>query len=364
MNSQALAIITTRLPPATCGIGAYSWLLRQHWPGPVSEANFIVLEANGAVLSATDRQIEFSANGASLTSALQKQNATDAILHYTGRAYHRYGLPIWLPRALRAWKRRVPHARLMVIFHEVPGGDLPVTSPHHWLGRVEVLLIRQLTRIADGIVTNTAWHQKRLREISGRADVEVVPVGSNIEAPVTLTVPRMRTEFVLFGLPYGRWQTCQRFESHLRNWHASGLLTKLHVIGPSEGQFGDAADAILARCLPPTAIERHGSLPMEEVAHYLQRAQFALTNLTAATWSKSGAFMAYAAHGCTVIMDGEPATAIPLCYAVMAAELPAISETELASKSARLRDWYHANADWPVIAARIAAVWKREEAVA
>lgn len=360
MNSQPLGIITTRLPPATCGIGTYSWLLQKHWPDSGRAAAFLVVEATACSLPASDRQIEFGGDGSRLARALVSLGGTEVILHYAGRAYQRYGLPIWLPFVLRKWKRRFSSARLMVIFHEVPGGGLPFTSPHFWLGKVEERLIRKLSRLGDVLLTNTEWHRERLRNISGRDDVHVVPVGSNIEVREGPPVSRCRTEFAFFGLPYGRLQVCRQFESHLKEWYAQGLLTKLHIIGPSDEKFTPMAEEILRRCLPPAVIVRHGSLSSEEVAALLRRAQFALTNVTAATWSKSTAFMACAAHGCAVVMEEVAALPVPLTYAIPAADLAAISEMELAARSARLEEWYRANAAWPVIAARISACLAKE----
>ncbi|MEP6821106.1 MAG: hypothetical protein ABI946_02025 [Chthoniobacterales bacterium] len=360
MNSQPLGIITTRLPPATCGIGTYSSLLQKHWPDSDRTAVFMVVEATTGELTASERKIEFGGDGSRLAHALESLGGTDVILHYAGRAYQRYGLPIWLPSVLRGWKKRFPSARLMVIFHEVPGGGLPITSPHFWLGKVEERLVRKLTQIGDVLVTNTAWHRERLRNLSGREDVQVVPVGANIAAREESKVSRCRTEFALFGLPYGRLQVCRQFESRLKEWHAQGLLTTLHVIGPSDEKFSPMAEEILTRCLPPAAIMRYGGLPSDEVATLLRRAQFALTNVTVATWSKSTAFMACAAYGCAVVMKEEHEPPVPLTYAIPAADLSAISEMDLASKSARLQEWYRAHAAWPVIAARISACLTNE----
>ncbi len=361
MNARPLGIITTRLPPATCGIGTYSALLQKHWPESDRSAVFFVVEATAEASSAGTQEVVFGGNGKRLARALDQLGATDVLLHYAGRAYQRYGLPLWLPSVLRTWKKKCPSARLLVIFHEVPGGGLPLTSPHYWLGKVEERLVRQLVRIGDKLVTNTAWHRDRLRELAASADINVVPVGSNIECPNEPAVVRSKTEFALFGLPYGRLQVCRLFHSRLREWHAEGLLTKLHLIGPSETKFTHAADEILSASLPETAVVRHGSLPSAEVSALLQRAQFALTNVTVATWSKSTAFMACAAHGCAVVMDEATALPVPLSYTIAAAELSTISETEVTARRAQMQEWYQANAAWPVIAARISSALADEE---
>jgi len=82
-----------------------------------------------------------------------------------------------------------------------------------------------------------------------------------------------------------------------------------------------------------------------------------LTNVTLETWSKSGAFMACAAHGCPVVVRTRE-DAMPLRFAVAADEVESISESELSARAATLRTWYRENADWPVIANRLATLWR------
>ena len=45
MSDRPLVVITTRLPPATCGIGSYSALLREHWPHISSPVEFLVVDS-------------------------------------------------------------------------------------------------------------------------------------------------------------------------------------------------------------------------------------------------------------------------------------------------------------------------------
>jgi len=66
-------------------------------------------------------------------------------------------------------------------------------------------------------------------------------------------------EFVVFGLPFGRWQTLRAFDSHIRRWQQDGLLTKLHVIGAPDQKFDLRSNALLSAHEPETVI-RHGEL--------------------------------------------------------------------------------------------------------
>lgn len=343
MSDRPFAIITTRLPPAMCGVGAHSALLRKSWPGS-SPVEFLVMDgaSESSLFCDGDRVTQFDGESGKLAGALDRLGAADVVLHYAGRAYQRFGCPIWLPGVLAKWKRKFRTGRLLVFVHEAPG-DLPFASRHFWLGKVNVWILRQLASTADVLVTNTEHHREKLARLSGRSDVHLVPVGSNIEEREGQRSPRARREFVLFGLPFGRAQTLRMFEHRLRRWQAQGLLTTLHIIGPDgDGFTGPAV--------------RHGVLPGAEVARLLQRAQFALTNVTSETWSKSTAFMACALHGCAPVISGSRPPAVPLSYAIASDEVETIVEVELQRRAAGLRRWYEENAAWPIVAARLAAL--------
>jgi hypothetical protein len=359
MSPSPAVIITTRLPPLICGIGAYSWLAHKYRPNESSQTDFLVMEgaAESRTLLGWESVADFNGDPEGLLQALDRAGAANVLLHYAGRAYQRFGCPIWMPVVLRKWKTKFPNGRLTILFHEVPG-ELPRLSRHFLLGKINSRIIRQLAVLADVLVTNTENHAAILRKLSGRADVHCLPVGSNIPVAASLREARAETEFVIFGLPFGRWQTLQAFEPEVRKWRESGLLTKLHLIGPEDEKLAAEASPLLESL--SDIVVRHGMLAETEVSRLLARAQFALTNVTTATWSKSGAFMACAAHGCAVVIR-ETANEIPLRYAIGAKEVGHISTSDIASRTASLQNWYEENASWPVIARRLAAFAQTQE---
>ena len=339
MSAPRLTVITTRLPPALCGIGTYSWRLREHWPNEQSPVEFLELGQ--------------SANPArQLTETLERIGAGDVLLHYAGRAYQRLGLPFWMPRALSRWKKKFPRARLGIFFHEMPG-RFPITSRHFWLGKGSEQIIRQLTTAADLIFTNTENHSAQLRKLSRRQDVHLLPVGSNIERAPAASESRAKTEFLIFGLPFGRWQTLQSFSAHIQRWQADGRLTRLHLVGPQDNEFSKRADSLIAEEL----LVRQGTLPSAQIAELLRRVGFALTNVSEETWAKSTTFMACAANACPVVIAGERVASMPLRSAVTANEVGTISEAELKRRTEELAQWYREHADWPIAATRLAAIW-------
>ena len=362
MTTRPLTIITTRLPPQTCGIGTHSWWLRQNWPNERRPVCFLVMEDGPATDSARNRDAvtAFAGDGSRLAAELDRIGDADVLLHYAARAYHRFGCPIWMPRVLASWRKRFPGARLMIFFHELPG-KLPITSRHYWLGKIDAHIIQRLTRLAHVVVTNTEHHAATLRSISGRTDIHLAPVGSNIESVDVAQPKRVPTEFALFGLPFGRLQTLRSFHSDIRQWIESEHLTKLHIIGPADDRFTAEADAFISAWADDSIIEHHGVLPSSEVSLLLQQAQFAITNVSSATWSKSGAFMAAAANRCAIIMRERPAEALPLCYTVAPGEVARITTDELERRTGALATWYRENADWPVVACRLASLLDAQE---
>jgi hypothetical protein len=367
MSARPLVIITTRLSPQVCGVGTYSWFLHQHWPDQRGQARFLVVD--GAAPSAKELNYpaiaEFNSKPRTLAHELDRIGSADILLHYAGRSYQRYGCPRWIPPVLTAWKRTYPSGRLVTLFHELPG-NFPITSRFFWIDMCNRRVIRNLARVADVLVTNTAEHAEKLSTLSGRADVHWFPVASNIPVSAPAPETRARTEFVIFGLPFGRWQTLQMFDAEIRSWHERGQLTKLHLIGPRDERLDTRSQELIARWRDPKIVVRHGMLPAAGVSNLLAQTQFGLVNASAENWSKSAVFMALASHGCAVVAKAKSQTE-PLCFTVAPEEVAPISDVDLNQRSRCLQEWYRTHADWDVIANKIAALFSahtKKEALA
>jgi hypothetical protein len=355
MKPRPLAVITTRLPPEVCGIGTYSWLLHRHWPIGGSRTRFFVID--GAAQSTANLGdfpiIEFNGSAERLARALKSSADADLLLHYAGRAYHRYGCPTWLPSVLRAWKAGSSAGRLLIFFHELPSNNFAITSRYFWIDMCNRRVIRKLGNLADLIVTNTTEHVMKLKNMCGRADVHLIPVGSNIEPVGDGSEQRAGTEFAIFGLPFGRWQTLQLFDREVRAWQKNGRLAKLHLIGPRDEKFDIRSEKVIASWPNPGVVLRHGLLSSADVSRLLSQVRFGLANATIGNWSKSTAFMAYAAHGCAIICKAK-SESTPLCFTISLTELATISDAELRERTRALQKWYEKNADWNIVANRIA----------
>jgi hypothetical protein len=218
---------------------------------------------------------------------------------------------------------------------------------------------RALAEQATTTITNSPHHATVLNRWTLRSAVQWMPVPSNIPAPAEPAGQTRDGEFVIFGLPYTRLQTLREFADAIRSWHQSGRLTRLHLIGPRDFKFSPQSDALLAQMLPRDAVVEHGELEPAEVSHRLLEAEFCLSSSNELTWSKSGTFMAYAAHGCRVIAP-QSFTSKPLQFTTAPNEVAGISTEAAKAKGGELRRWYMQNAEWALIASRVAAIVERK----
>lgn len=345
MMSRAFAVVTTRLPPQICGVGAFSWYLQRALAQPA-----LFLVKNGAYESRdlgvpiVDHRCEETR----LAWELEQAAIQDVLLHYAGRAYHRWQAPFWLVRVLQKWKTAASGRRLIVYFHELPA-TLPMTTRHFIPNRLNGVVVQRLARLADVVVTNTAEHAITLQHSSQRHDIRILPVGPNIEpAKTILPSPRKQGRFVVLGLPFARDQVIRQFYSLLLEWIQTGVLTSLDLIGPQDTKYAAVEDRLLAAPSLADVTTRHGPLPEAQISVILTQAQFALSGVTEKTWSKSSVFVSCAAHRCPIIAElpGIP----PLNGCVLPREVSSISVKECERRAEQLYRWYETNASWSVIA--------------
>lgn len=355
MSGVSLAIVAPRLPPQACGIGTYAWQLDQHWPDESSAHQFLVYADAAASREAlpNTRIDSFPATAGGLADTLAQQDVSDVLLHYAGRAYHRYGFPRWMPDGFSRWLARDPAHRLHVIFHELPA-DLPLLSRHGILQRLSFPVAQRLAEQATTVITNSEHHASVLSRWKLRSPARWFPVPSNISPPSPFTAgARPAGHFAIFGLPYTRLQTLRIFRESIAGWARSGRLSRLHLIGPCDDKFSPEADALLAGVLRPNEWSEHGEVSAADVSKFLLGTEFCLSMSNEFTWSKSGAFMAYAAHQSAVVV-AEASSIEPLRFAIPAREVQTITPAIAAERAQRLRAWYVRNADWDLTATRIA----------
>lgn len=353
--------IAPRLPPAVCGVGTYSLLLAQAWPSPEFFVHLVVDGQSASCVALPQSSIvEVGHSSTRLVRELISRRPTSVILHYSSRGYHRFGIPIWLARAIHQWKARNAKAELIVFFHEVPA-HLPLRSirNHHGvIQKFNQFIMKILCKNASKVVTNSSEHALRLEAMFGLKNVPRISVSSNIPAPRHTSIPfesRVPADFLIFGLSFTQLLTVKSFAEELAYWASTGLLRRLHLVGPTDGSsFSKAINELLSSILSSHQVIHHGVLEVSEISHLLQTVGFCLTQVTEKNYYKSTTFMAYAAHGCPVI-SRISSTSLPLNFLVRPNELEARPYEEFAPRALSLREWYFREADWPLAAKKIAS---------
>ncbi len=243
-----------------------------------------------------------SALAKQLTEVCRETKAKAVLLHVSGYGYQKRGVPFWLLRGIKGWRRVQPRTRLVGIFHELYATG-HVRNSSFWLSRAQRYVTSELWRLCDhGLTTNDAY----FRELAAwrRAEenrLTVLPVSSNVGEPDAL-VPLLDRplQMAVFGGSgvEERVYSGRVFEQSAAIANALGIENVLDI-GP--------------RCtrVPPrlgrAVINSVGRLPRRSVSRYLLACRYGLLNYDVGRLGKSGVFAAYAAHGVVPICIGSRA---------------------------------------------------------
>jgi glycosyltransferase involved in cell wall biosynthesis len=346
--ADEVVIICPELSPGSGGVGDYTLRVVEEWQAV--SPRFLVANATREISDNRVEQLDAQAR-------LVRELPGDAkvLVQYSAYGFHRFGYPRALLRAVREWKRG-SRGVLVVMFHEI-WTFWPIFNknyPLQWLHRRD---IGELVRVADEVFTSTASQAEHLRSASTRADVKVLPVGSNIRPPAMAQPAREAGRAVLFGLQASRVKTLQKLLADLRSLVGARVITRLVTVGGGNTALGDRDErALLAELQLSNSAAIRGALPEDELSHLLARSSFALSAQDELSVTKSGTFVAYAAHGLNIISPHAAATARePLCWATHPRELlEDVGPGELAIRAGKLRDWHERTCSWPRIAAEFA----------
>ena len=102
--------------------------------------------------------------------------------------------------------------------------------------------------------------------------------------------------------------------------------------------------------------DQRGPLPEEKISELLSGGEFAISAQDDLSITKSGTFMAYAAHGLNIISCyADASKPEPLSLLISPDELlKGVTHEELQSRGESLRHWQERTAAWPHIANQIA----------
>ena len=146
-------------------------------------------------------------------------------------------------------------------------------------------------------------------------------------------------------------------EAELKSLSEAKKIKKIVAIGAGSSPQGDREErARLGALGLAEGFDRRGPLPEKVISKLLSTAAFALWAQGELSVTKSGTFMACAAHGLNIISCyADAAKAEPLSLLISPNELTkGITMAELLSRAARLREWQERTSAWPQIASEIA----------
>jgi len=281
------------------------------------------------------------------------RSAGKVLVEYSAYGFDRLGYPRDLIRALIDWKRNTG-GRLVVMFHEI-WAFWPVTNKNYFVQLMHRRAIKKLLNHVDLAFTSTVSQAEHLRALNATPPVEALAVGSNIRLISGINSVREPGVAVLFGLQRARIRTLERMQSVLSQLAASGKITKLVTVGTGSGEE-DEEFGLLSGLPCSQGFEQRGEQSEEAISILLATTSFGIFGQSELSYTKSGTFMAYAAHGLSILSElAGPTKAEPFCWLVSPSELiDGISQRKLQRRAEQLRDWQERTSSWKIIGAKIA----------
>jgi hypothetical protein len=217
--------------------------------------------------------------------------ACGVILHFSGYGYQKRGVPLWLARGLRIWRRRAGRVPLLTIFHELYASGRPWQSAF-WVSPLQKQIARSILNLSSAAITPTDFYRKCLTAWGGDRSIEIttMPVFSNVGESGCGSAPRTRSAAaVVFGLAGVEDRLFGIYRTDLERLVAAMGIEKIFDVGP---RFSP-----VPRTVAGVPVISKGVLPQGAVSELLQRARFGFIAYPLDFIGKSGVFAAYAAHG-------------------------------------------------------------------
>jgi hypothetical protein len=252
------------------------------------------------------------------------------------------------------------------MFHEI-WAFWSFTNKNFFVQQLHRRALKHLLEVCDIAFTTTASQADHLRRLCPRASVQILPVGSNIRPNRSGKHSREPGCAVLFGLQLSRIRSLENMRNSLAALANSGQINRIISLGQNSTQEASARENELLSSLNLSqGFAQQSAVAEEEVSRCLSTAEFGLFGQNALSCTKSGSFMAYAAHQLNVLAEfANPAESPPVCWLVAPAELlNGIDRRELDRRAECLRMWQQQNCSWDVIATRLGRVLAIENGAA
>ena len=341
-----MTIITPEIEAGAGGLADYTLRLIEHWP---VDTNFQIL---------TRRLPQNKVTGPHVTGLLPSSEEEifralfaakgPVLIQYSAFGYDSAGNPEDLINAVTRWKSFGNSSRLVVMFHEI-WTFVPFWNRRFLAQKRHRRLIGRLALAADVVVTSTASQAAHLERVSGRSDVSVLPVGSNITPHPISKSARDETAAVIFGLAPSRIRALRSLRGTLRKLASAKTLTRITTIGQGDNS---GESALLEDFKLSAGFQQLGACSEAVVAREFEQAAFAISDQDPLSYTKSGTLMAYAQHGLNVISPFASATSgEPFSIFFSPTDLQGGVSPEQREERARLlKNWQARTSSWPSIA--------------
>ncbi len=344
---------------AAGGVGDYTRRLLEHLPGLASVRLIVPKIGNRPIKSFEQYPVgETDGSVQDLRDRLPTRGG-NVLIQYSAYGFDRYGYPRWLLKALLEWKKE-SQSTLAIMFHEI-WSFWPIWNKNFLLQQLHRRDIGRLLQVTDAVFTSTSSQAAHLMALSPRCPVQVLPVGSNIPRVSSTEGDREAGLAVLFGLQRSRIRALQEMLPALKSLGAAEQIRKIVTAGAGQSREGDAEElALLLELELIDGFDQQGPLPEGKISQLLSIGAFGLSAQDDLSVTKSGTFMACAAHGLNIISCyADVSKPEPLSLMTSPEELlEGVTPQKLQARAQRLRLWQEQTSAWPKIAHEVARALK------
>ena len=342
-------------PELSGGVGDYTGKLLGHLPRIAGLRLIIPKIGNRPPASFEEYPVEETGSTVRDLRAKLPARGGKVLVQYSAYGFDRFGCPRWLIKALLDWKKE-SQGTLAVMFHEI-WAFWPLWNKNYFLQTLHRRDLRKLLRVTDAVLTSTSSQAAHLRALSPESAIEVLPVGSNIRCVQAEDGEKDPGLAVLFGLQRFRIRTLRGMRTGLQPLARAGKIRRIVTAGSGGSREGDEEElALLLDLELIDGFEQHGPLPEEKISGLLSNSMFALSAQDELSITKSGTFMAAAAHGLNILScHADASKPEPLSLMTSPEELmDGVADAELERRGEKLRQWQERTSAWPHIARQVA----------
>ena len=352
--TSSLVIITPGLVAGSGGVADHTLALLREW-SPLQNVTLLVATPGSAPEEWSGAVRPLGSTSEAILAQLPS-NGGKVFVQYSAYGFNRFGYPRDLIRALAEWKKRAGR-QLVIMFHEI-WTFWPFTNKNFIVQQLHRRALRQLVKVCDSVFTTTSSQAEHLRQLNN-ASVHIVPAGSNVARRSAANVTRTDKWAALFGLQHTRLRALDHMRKSLDTLSAANQIARIVCLGSgTDPNMARRERHMLSRLNLSEGFAQLGTLGPDDVSEVLNSVTFGLFGQNELSCTKSGSFMAYAAHQLCVIADfANPSKPPPVCWLVGPNEmLGGIEPRELQRRAECLRMWQEQNCSWEVIANKIGSV--------